>query len=281
MKKLIINADDFGLTNGINKGVILAHKKGILTSATLIPNMPAFKEAIILAKENKTLGIGIHLNIIRGKPVSDPQKVETLLNNKGNFLTIYPFLKKFISRKINIKEIEYEFSAQIEKVLKEGIEITHFDSEKHIHSLPAIMRIVIKLAKKYEIPRIRFINEFCLSFDIRALKAGIISYLNKKMKKEILKAGILIPDKFYGICESGKMNVKKFKKILSNISPGITEIMTHPGIIDADYKKIEQEYGYYYLGKEREEELKALTSTDLKNIIEKENIQLINYGDIK
>ena len=281
MKKLIINADDFGLTGGINKGIILAHKKGILTSATLIPNMSGFEEAVTLAKENKTLGVGIHLNIIRGKPVSDPQKVETLLNNKGNFLTIYPFLKKFISRKINIKEIEYEFSAQIEKVLKEGIEITHFDSEKHIHSLPPIMKIVIKLAKEYRIPRIRFINEFCLSFSIRSLKAIIVSYLNKRMKETILKARILIPDRFYGICESGKMNVEKFKKIFSNISPGITEIMTHPGIIDDEYKRIEQEYGPYYLGKEREKELEALIDSDLKDIIKKENIHLINYGDIK
>ncbi|MCP2604920.1 ChbG/HpnK family deacetylase [Candidatus Aminicenantes bacterium AH-873-B07] len=281
MKRLIVNADDFGLTSGINKGIIIAHRKGILTSATLIPNMHAFKEAVELAKENKFLGIGIHLNIIRGKPVSIPQKVESLLNNKGHFLTIYPFLKKLVLGKIKFEEVEYEFRAQIEKVLKEDIKVTHFDSEKHIHSIPKIMGIIIKLAKEYKIPRIRFINEYCLSFDIvRFLKSIFISLLNRKTKKNIINSGILIPDRFYGICESGKMNIEKLRKIISNLSFGITEIMTHPGIIDKEYKKIEQEYGSYYLKKERECELQALIDPALKDIIKKEKIQLINYGDI-
>ncbi|MCP2520251.1 ChbG/HpnK family deacetylase [Candidatus Aminicenantes bacterium AC-708-M15] len=281
MKRLIINADDFGLTNGINEGIILAHKRGILTSTTLIPNMPGFENAVKLAKENKTLGVGIHLNIIRGKPVRRPEEVSSLLNKNGNFLTIYPFIKKFILGKIEAEQVEKEFRAQIEKVLDEGIEITHFDSEKHIHSIPKIMGIVIKLAKEYKIPKIRFINEFCLSFDIvRSLKSMVVSCLNRKMKRNILKAGILIPDRFYGICGSGRMNSKNLIKILTSIPDGVTEIMVHPGIIDNDYIKIEQEYGSYYLKEERERELEALIDLKVKEIIEEENIQLINYRDL-
>ena len=243
--------------------------------------MPGFENAVKLAKENKTLGVGIHLNIVRGKPVSKPEEVSSLLNKNGNFLTIYPFVRKFILGKIEVEQIEKEFRAQIEKVFDEGIEITHFDSEKHVHSIPKIMRVVIKFAKEYKIPKIRFINEFCISFDvIRSLKTMVVSCLNRKMKRSILKAGILIPDRFYGICGSGRMNSKNLIKILTSIPEGVTEIMMHPGIIDEDYRKIEQEYGPYYLKEERERELEALIDLKVREIIEGENIQLINYRDL-
>ncbi|MFQ6082109.1 MAG: carbohydrate deacetylase [Candidatus Aminicenantia bacterium] len=282
MKRVIINADDFGLTSGINKGIILAHQKGILTSTTLMANMPGFSQAVKLAKKNKSLGVGIHLNIIRGEPISSPQKVPSLLNNHGHFLTTSQFLKKIVLRKIILIEIEYEFRAQIEKVLGKGIHITHFDSEKHIHSIPQIMQIVTKLAIEYRIPRIRFINEFCLSSNItQSFKSILVSFLNSRKKKDLINSGILIPDKFYGICKSGQMNKKRFKIIFSKLNEGITEIMTHPGIVDKELNEIEQKYGPFYLRKGREKELETLLDQELKKIIKKENIQLIHFGHIR
>jgi len=281
MKSVIINADDFGLTSGINRGIILAHKEGILTSATLMANMPGFNQALRLAKENKSLGVGIHLNIIRGEPVNSPQKVPSLLNNHDYFLTPYQFFKKMMLKKIKLMEIEHEFRAQIEKLLEKGIHITHFDSEKHIHSIPQIMQIVTKLALEYRIPRIRFVNEFCLSGNInQSFKSILVSHLHSKSKQNLINSGILIPDKFYGISNSGKMNKKTFKKIFSKVKEGITEIMTHPGIVDKELNEIEHKYGPFHLKKEREKELHALLDQELKESIKKENIQLIHFGHI-
>ena len=281
MKKVIINADDFGLSSGINKAIILAHKEGILTSTTLMANMPGFDEAVELAKKNQNLGVGVHLNIIRGKPLCSPRKVESLLNNNYNFLTVPQFFKKIMLKKIKPLEIEREFRAQIEKVLKNEIKITHFDSEKHIHSFPYIMQIVIKLAIEYKIPRIRFINEFCFSKNIsQSFKSMFLYSLHFKNKKNLINSGILIPDKFYGICKSGYMNKETLFKIFSSLENGVTEIMTHPGIPDKELDEIEQKYGPFYLKEKRKKELQALLDKELKEFIKKENIRLIHFGHL-
>ncbi len=144
MKRIIINADDFGLSKGINSGIIKAYQEGILTSASLIVNMPGFEDAVKLAKENLGLGVGIHINIIRGKPILHFDKVKSFTDDRGYFLqNPLKVLMTMCTRKLNLKELEMECRAQIEKGLQHGIAITHIDSEKHLHLLRPIFEIFL------------------------------------------------------------------------------------------------------------------------------------------
>lgn len=282
MKKVIINADDFGLCGAVNEGVIQAHQKGVLTSATLMANTPGFEEACDLAKENQKLGTGVHLNIVRGKPILPPEKVRSLVNGEGRF---FPAALRIIGGilwgKILLEEVEREFRAQTEKILEKGIAISHFDSEKHLHSFLPLSKLVIKLGQEYKIKKIRFINESCFSPSPRRwVKSLFLFFSSALMKKKLLRSGMMITDRFYGICNSGKMTALKLRKILKNLGDGVTEIMVHPGFVREELFEVEKVVGSYYINKYREAELQALLDEGVKETIRRENIQLINFHEL-
>jgi predicted glycoside hydrolase/deacetylase ChbG (UPF0249 family) len=251
MIRAIINADDFGLSRGINDGIITAHQNGILTSATLMANMPGFDHAVGLAQNNPKLGVGIHLNIVRKNGVQP-------------------------------EEIEREFRAQIEKTLAAGIRISHLDSEKHAHTIPLVFGIAVKLASEYKIQRIRFINEVCLTIPLtQSFKSWLISYWCSSMKKKIRKSGIMITDRFYGLCKSGRMTAARLKKILKSLGEGTAEIMVHPGFVTPELADLEPIIGSYYINQFREAELKALLDDGLMEIVRARDIRLINFHELR
>lgn len=281
MKKVIVNADDFGLSRGINEGIVQAHKEGILTSATLLANMPGFEQAVDLAKQNKNMGTGVHLNIVRGHPVSKASKVRSLLDGENKFFARIPLiLRKALTGKIDLREVELEYRAQIEKILASGLKVSHFDSEKHTHVFSPFFKIAVKLAKDYNIKKIRFINEMCFSFRVAQMaKAFFASLSCKTMKKSIQEEGILITDKFYGICQSGEISASWLKRVLWRLKNGVTEIMVHPGFLTPDVLELKNEFGPYYINKSREAELEALQDGEVKEIIASQKIQLITFHE--
>src|SRR5699024_7922272 len=158
MSLLIINADDFGYSTGINYGIIHAFQRGILSSTTMMANMPGFDEGVILAKENPELGIGVHLTLTCGRPLR--KDVTTLTDESGNFHHLSFYEKKF---EINTDELYQEWKDQIEKVMQKGIEPTHLDSHHHVNSLPIISEVFKQLAREYKLP-VR--NNFSVPEDI-------------------------------------------------------------------------------------------------------------------
>jgi len=145
---IIINADDFGLTKGINKAVRQAHSEGVLTSTTLMANMPAAQQAVEIAKELPRLGVGVHLNLLEGQPVSNESSVKQMLCRQGRFVRSAAALavKAALSKNVR-KAIKIELEAQIRRVIDYGIKPTHLDSHKHIHCFPCIFPIVCGLAE--------------------------------------------------------------------------------------------------------------------------------------
>lgn len=282
MKKVIINADDFGLSLGVNEGIILAYQRGILTSTTLLANMPAFEHAVSLARENEGLGVGAHLNIVRGRPLSPSERVRTLTDEDGNFpSSLHALIRKLIRGKIRTEEIEEEFRRQIEKIQRAGIRISHLDSEKHTHGLPSVLRIVIRLANDYNIKKIRWIHEFGLSKRLLgSTKALAASWAFSSSKKAIKQGGVSVPDRFYGLCASGHMTASRLGRILSRLKDGVTEIMVHPGFISPDLVELEKNIGHFYINKHREKELRAILDPGLRRIIEERNIGLINFHQL-
>lgn len=282
MKKVIINADDFGLVQGVNEGIVKAHQEGILTSATLMANMPGFEEAVVLAIANPKLGVGVHLNILRGQPVSPGQNVKSLLSKELHFIpSVSSLLRRIVWKRINFDEVEREFRAQVEKVLGSGIEPSHIDSEKHIHLIRPLFRIVLKLAKEYKIDKVRFIREYCISpRPAQMFKSIFISLSSTSMKKRMVEEEVRSPDNFYGVCDSGLITKAKLQKALRGAKEGVTEIMVHPGFITQEMIELEKQIGPYYINAFREKELNALLDEKLPKVIDDLGIQLINFNHL-
>jgi len=269
-KSVIINADDFGLSEEINKGIVQSFKKGIVTSTSLLVNREGFEDAVIKIKQNPKLDIGIHLNIFRGKPLT---KLSYIVNKKGRFLEnqILFFLKYSINKKLFAKEASQEFEAQIKKAKMHKIKISHIDTEKHIHIFPEVMKAVIHIAKKYKINAIRFPFE---SYEL-PIKSDNSQNLKNKISRifynkniRILKANNIKVTKFYGISLSKNYSLKNLTIFLNCLKQGVTELSCHPGM---NSKKSS------YIDSYREQELKVLTSSKIKEEINKNKIELTNF----
>ena len=148
MGKVIINSDDFGYSSGINHGILEAHKKGILTSATLMTNTPGFEQAVQMAKETSSLGVGIHLTLTFLKPLSG--KVNSLTDLTGQFHKLSEYKAGTVA--VDLDELYEEWNSQIQKAIQHGVQPTHLDSHHHIHTLGKHSEVIIRLAEKYNLP---------------------------------------------------------------------------------------------------------------------------------
>ncbi len=278
-KYLIINADDFGFSTKINEGIIKCFTNGILTSTTMAVNMPFAKEAANLALKHPELGVGIHLNVVRGHPVLESNLVNSLIDNDNKFyLTHFDFFKFSLTKPQKIlSQIENEYRAQIKKFINFGLSPTHLDSERHHAVWPAIFKIQIKLAHEFNIPAIRTFNEpYWKNAPKRSIKKQvnssvlrmISSYNNKKLPRDIAH-----PNFFYGGSHIGKINVDYLERLADAIPTGISELMTHPGLAEQTKDSISKSY----LDNGRETEYEALCNNKIKRLLIKNNIELVNY----
>ncbi|MHC4870696.1 MAG: carbohydrate deacetylase [Planctomycetota bacterium] len=277
-KKLIVNADDFGFSTGINDGILKCHKDGILTSTTIAANMPAAEEAAEKSKDFPDLGTGIHLNIVRGCPLTDKTKVNDLVDSNGHFRLShkdFALLSLYKNNKI-IKQIDYEYRAQIERALSLGLKISHIDSERHHAVWPAVFNIVLKLAEEYQIRGLRLINEPFLPTGLSSGITNIVKTCSLRILSKINKRSIdnfITTDYFYGSTHIGKINENFILSLLDCLPVGICELMTHPGIICGN----ESAEAASYLDKSRNIELEALCSKSVTAKVSKMNIELINF----
>jgi hopanoid biosynthesis associated protein HpnK len=280
-KRIIINADDFGLCSGVNKAVAQAHTDGVLTSTTIMANMPAADEAVKIAKQMPDLGVGVHLNLFQGKPLSKDGSVNCLLNTDGDFaLTPAQLSLLSIARRKIRNAIRTELAAQIQWVIDNGIKPTHLDSHKHIHSFPAIFPIVCDLARRFEIAAIRFTLEpkqlLAMPWPLpseggrkRARTTRIMARINRIQNSDFLKTDCLL-----GVAHTGKIDVNFFKAVSLYNSAATAEVMTHPGFEDGlDHTETR-------LVHQRKAEFEALCSERTKQYFRNAGIKLVHYGQL-
>lgn len=283
MKQLIVNADDFGLHTEINKGIIKGHREGFITSTSLMCSAPAFAEAVEMAKTCPKLGIGVHLTLVGGVKSLLPQaEVSTLVDAKGCFPDNYVgFAKKFYLGGINMAQMELELRAQIEAALATGLKITHVDSHQHVHILPGVTPTVVKLCKDYGITKIRIPCESCGftgGFEAglgRKLGRAGLTYCSYLARKLVQEQGMVCPDAFFGMLAGGNLNKDRVNAILRALPEGVSEIMTHPGLSNVVLSK-NFSWQYHW-----EEELGAYLAKDNLSYLADNNIELINFGDLK
>jgi hopanoid biosynthesis associated protein HpnK len=281
IRAAIINGDDFGLSPGINRGIIEGYRDGILTSASLMVVGDAFEEAVTLAHEHPGLSLGIHLTLIEGVPVLPPHMIPSLVTSDGRFCgSLGEFLLKWLSGGILVREVEKEFTAQIDKARDRGIRVDKLDSHMHIHLLPGLFSTVLTLAQRYHITAIRLPTEGVLNL-VRPTTFGgwgrraVLTALSTFLSRELVKADCLYAQRCIGIAESGHLAEEDLLRLLQRLRPGLTEIMVHPGYDDTVLSHWPQSRRY-----KREQELTALTSPRVKAFIQSHRIELLSFSGV-
>jgi hopanoid biosynthesis associated protein HpnK len=290
MRQLIVNADDFGLTEQVSRGILDAHREGIVTSTTLMANGGAFDTAVSVAHSEYDLGIGVHLNLTEGTPVSPASNIPTLVDRQGRLhLSPHRLAQGIVTRQVSLAEVETELRQQIRKVLGAGILPTHLDGHKHVHVMPGVSDIVVRLAQEFLIPSIRCPNEMMPKMP-RLLRLGnsksaaakqylvgrSVAVFARRFKEKLAKAGLLSPAHFYGLSQTGFLDALEVLGILRGLPDGVSELMCHPGYLDADLANTGTR-----LLVQREIELRGLTARQVRDLVADRGIQLISYRQLE
>jgi len=288
VKNLIVNADDLGWTDGVNRGILEAFHHGIVTSTSLLANGAAFAGGVEAAHSAPGLGVGVHLNLSDGPPTADRETVTTLLNDDGAFAGgPESLLLRRARGGLSLAEVENEWDAQIQKVRDAGIAPTHLDGHKHVHMLPGFFEIALRLAKRHDIGAIRVALEgsglrAALSAGAKqhagvVLKQGVqargLKFLARDARELAEHAGISTTDYFCGIAQTGELTREGVEQLVKSLPDGTTELMCHPGYMDSALQKTATR-----LRDSRQTELQILTDTGIRNLVASLGIRLIDYG---
>jgi predicted glycoside hydrolase/deacetylase ChbG (UPF0249 family) len=287
---LIVNADDLGLTGGINLAISECADAGLLRSATIMANGAAFGDAIKMFGNREGFGIGIHFVLTGLKPVAPAQQVAGLLGPDGLLPSGPLGLLRKIERDKSLRgALRHELFAQAEKVFDSGIRPTHFDSHKHVHILPAVFDVMVEIAARFSVKWVRepfepngawrFFPDLKRGFKVKFLKqlaAGRVSRLARPaFRSRVRRAGMNTPAGVYGISFTGLMNEDILRRLCGVLRPGLNELMTHPGVVDAELLNLRGR-----LVDSREKEKRLLLSAEIKGFFEKNDIVLRHFGEV-
>jgi predicted glycoside hydrolase/deacetylase ChbG (UPF0249 family) len=251
--RLILNADDFGLTRGVNRAIGELASAGALTSATLMANGAAFDEAVAIAQQHSGLSIGCHVVLTDGVPVSAPKTISSLLRHPGKVLRSHEFRSSLVEfhlavllGKVDESEIELEAIAQIQKLQHAGIRVTHIDTHKHTHILPGVARPLLAAAEHCGVPAVRnpFEPSWALALGgnafLRQLQVRMIQALRPRFLalRQIRDGSIRTTDGTLGVSATGNLNASTLHTLLDAMPDGTWELVCHPGHNDSDLDAI-------------------------------------------
>ncbi|MBI5189315.1 MAG: ChbG/HpnK family deacetylase [Nitrospirae bacterium] len=277
MRRLIVNADDFGMSVNVNEGIIKAHRDGIVTSTTILACGAAAEHAATLAKANPTLGVGLHLCLTGSeRSVLDPTRIPSLTRDGLLLPSSFHFMLRMLTGRVDMSEVEAELRAQFFRALEFGIAPTHIDGHQHQHMMPGVLPIALNLARDFGITAIRYpagpwVGRFGLARDMEKM---FLEGFSRAHDARIREAGLRRPDAFFGLVQTGNLGVAALREILDNLPDGTSEVMCHPGIRDdALAEKMDWGRGW-------ETELAAVTDPGIRALITDMGIELISYRDL-
>jgi predicted glycoside hydrolase/deacetylase ChbG (UPF0249 family) len=282
----VVNADDFGFTSGVNLAIVKAHTDGIVTSATLMANGPAFCEVKELAKQLPKLSIGCHVVLIDGEPVLPPAKIPSL-TQAGRFRDdLKTFAARALTGQLDATEIGGEATAQIRRIQAAGVSVSHFDTHKHTHIFPKVLRPLLLAAAECGVRAVR--NPFGPRLPLRLsellnrpnlwtrwAEMRVLGTFAGRFQKAVLREGFVTPDGTLGIEVTGTLNEALFTAIASSVPEGTWEFVCHPGYNDSDLQSAKTR-----LRESREVELRVLTLPGAREILARQGVDLINYQDL-
>jgi chitin disaccharide deacetylase len=310
VRRLIINADDFGLTHGVNQAIAEAHEQGVVTSTTLMATGRAFSDAVALARSLPKLSVGCHVVLVDGQPTCRPEQVRSLLApgqreglpfppvRDGHMRTVAAtaaptarFYDGFgqialLSMKGRIKseQVEAEVTSQIECLQQAGIGVTHVDAHKHTHMLPQVAEAVMRAARNRGVRAIRnpFVPLRAIIFSHvvrrpnlwkRYFETTLLRKYHHGFRKRAEQNGLRTPDGSFGVISTGVLDDELFAAIAESIPEGTWELVCHPGYNDEELGLVKTR-----LRDSRAKELAVFVSPRAKEVLQKQNIELISYA---
>ncbi len=277
MKTLIVNADDYGVSEEVNRGIIRAHREGIVTGFSILACGEYSGQAQSAVAQNRALSPGIHLCLTEFKPVLPRSEIRSLLGKNARFeRTSRGFLFRFLAGAVRKEEIRNELEAQILRVSGSGIRPTHIDFHEHLHGIPAILSIVVDLAGKHGIGIVRLpcerINPRLFSFRIDICKLAFLSSFSFS-RRNLARNGPGCVDQSMGMISSGMLNSKLLAAMIAGLPEGVTEIMCHPAESNPRHLR---HWKYDW-----ERELEALLDPGIRREIARQKVRLAGFEDCR
>jgi len=287
VRRLIVNADDFGFTSGVNRAVVEAHTLGVVTSSTLMANGSAFAEAAQLVPTVPNLSVGCHVVLIDGMPLAPLDHIRTLTNGDAHFRDgLKGFAASAIFGRLDPEEISIEATAQIGRIQGAGVTVSHFDTHKHTHLFPKVLRPLLRAADACGVKAVR--NPFGPRLPLRSsellarpslwtryLEVRLLRTFAGKFREAVRREGFITPDGTLGIEVTGTLDQRLFLAIARSIPEGTWEFVCHPGYNDAELQQFKTR-----LRESREMELRALTLPAARQMLAQQGIELISYRDL-
>jgi chitin disaccharide deacetylase len=277
---LVVNADEFGLSREISRGILTAHREGIVTSTSVLGNCANLPDIVALLREAPTLGVGLHLTLVQGHPVSDPAALRTLVNREGLFpQAAREHLARWLKSQLDPAQIEREFDAQVRRALDAGLVLDHLDTHHHIGFLPPVGRAIETVARRHGIPGLRSTAEepslgwiTDLARGALATLVGGLAWLTRRQLGAIRHGPLT-----WGYAEAGRLDEVRILEIIGRLGPGSHELICHPGETD------DESAGVGFLSTEpfrRKREVDALTSPLVRRALETRGIRLCRWADL-
>jgi predicted glycoside hydrolase/deacetylase ChbG (UPF0249 family) len=268
LKRLVVNADDFGYTEDVNEGILEAHLRGILTSTTLMANGPAFEDAVRIARSTPSLDIGCHLVLVGGDSVLAPH---------APLPADPPRLCYAIAmRAIRIYD---ELAAQVRKIIDAGVTPTHLDTHKHTHLVPAVLDAVGAIAEEFGIAWVRRPFDLPLTAGaapaFRRAVSRATTLVRRRFQSTLAAHGCRTTDHFAGFQITGLFRTPELAALIRSLPDGLTEFMCHPGYCRAALHNARTR-----LKESREHELEALTSPETRQALTDSGVQLVSFREL-
>lgn len=278
MRRLIVNADDLGLAESVNRGIFESFEKGIVTSATAMTCGAAFPAAAEYIKKNRlTLGVGIHLTLTGLRPLSPPESIPSLVNRDGCFPSLGFFMRRAFSGQLNEGDLRRELEAQIKRMFDFGIAPDHIDGHHHVHIFPGVSRIAAELGERYGIKRVRMVRENPFLSLNHFKAAPKMLFLRALSDVSAFRGkGWQCNDAFVGIPFLGNFHQEgRIRKALAQLPQGVTEFMVHPGYDSGELRDVDS------YTTSREAEVRFLCALETRYALNCAGIVLCGYSDIK
>ncbi len=265
MKRLVVNADDFGFTSDVNEGILQSHCDGIVRSASLMANGSAFDDAVAISRRHPALGVGCHLTLVQGESLARP----------GTRLS--PTVLQLLATGLPVDFVLAEFRAQVEAVLACGIQPTHLDTHKHIHCLPRLLDVVAQVADEFAIRWLRKPFDVPLGWapPLRTVVSLAMRPFRIPFEERLRRCQCRTADYFAGFRSTGTLSAPQLVSLLGSLPDGLGEFVCHPGICGSELLRADTR-----LKHSREVELRALCSAEVKRAARLHGISLVSYREI-
>ena len=273
-KRLVITADDFGAGRAVNEAVERAHRDGILTAASLMVSGDAAADAVERARRIPTLGVGLHVVLVEGRPTLPPQQVPSLVDATGHFRTdmVRTAITIFASPAAR-RQLEAEIEAQFAAFAATGLPLDHVNAHKHFHLHPTIAGTILGVGRRFGMKALRAPIEpgaVLVAIDGTRGSSGIEHFWATRMRSRMRRAGLVVPDQVFGLAWSGALDTTRLRGLIDHLPDGLTEIYAHPAT--GPYEAAAPGYRYA-------DELAALTDALAKQALTRNGVSTGRFAD--